>query len=55
MVNAITGAEHGEHFWMECQRYYKGKITPIQLYDRSEQLPDSLVILGSRLVLVGER
>lgn len=29
MVSAITGAEKGEAYWMQCQHYYKGHPTSI--------------------------
>ncbi len=28
MVNAITGAEKGDAYWMQCQHYYKGLSRP---------------------------
>ncbi len=32
MVSAITGAEKGEAYWMQCQHYYKGTSISLSFF-----------------------
>jgi sphingosine kinase len=36
MVNAITGAEKGEAYWMTCQHYYKGECSSATVVVRQD-------------------
>ncbi|WVQ96696.1 hypothetical protein IAU59_003802 [Kwoniella sp. CBS 9459] len=35
MVNAITGAEKGEAYWLECQHYYKASAFVVENLDKA--------------------
>ncbi|WVF69189.1 hypothetical protein IAT40_003964 [Kwoniella sp. CBS 6097] len=36
MVNAITGAEKGEAYWLECQHYYKASAFIVENLDKAK-------------------
>jgi hypothetical protein len=37
LVGAITGAEHGKQYWMDCQHYYKCGALIVENLDKAKQ------------------
>lgn len=37
LVGAITGAEHGKQYWMDCQHYYKCAAMIVENLDKAKQ------------------